>query len=284
MIIPKTGKPRLHISPLEGRVKAFAELRFSEIKPPKTLGFDENSLSVSLYKKFKKKSKLFPAAATIKKPREIKDAQEIMLMEKAANIVKKTLKSVNVFGKQESKVARDIEHSIREQGAEPAFETIVASGRNAGNRIHHAPIASVVRKQDLTIIDLGARFQGYCSDITRTHFLKRDKKQRQLWETVLAIQQECIDLAQPGTELKEINNHYKKTLQKKGSRPRHWIGHGIGLDVHEPVSTLKKGMIITIEPGIYLKNYGGCRIEDMIIIQKNKAKVLSHSIPLLVVL
>jgi len=188
------------------------------------------------------------------------------------------LEGLDIFGKSEQEVAREIERGFFDQGAAPAFETIVASGGNAGNYIHHFPTTRRTSRKDMVIVDFGSKVGGYSSDITRTFFSKTDSKQREIFEAVREIQEACIEMVRPGVEFKKINEFHQKALQKLGFQARHGIGHGIGIFVHEPATLLKEGMVITIEPGIYLKNYGGCRIEDMVLVKK-KPVVLSRAIP-----
>jgi len=200
-------------------------------------------------------------------------------MKKAIRINKRVLESIQLFNKTEKLLTEEIEKEFYLKNAAPAFETIVATGSNSGNYIHHFPGGRTITRKNMTIIDFGCRWKGYCSDITRTYFSKRDKKQREMFEMVQQLQRECLDLVKPGVDFHAINNFYKKFLKKKGFAVRHGIGHGIGVFVHEPVKKLEKGMVITIEPGMYLKNFGGCRLEDMVLVKK-KPLLLSSSIPL----
>lgn len=285
LLVRKTGKPALFLSPLTEGVKAYADIRFFKklndlLKSlPKKIGIDDHHLPAHLFLKIKKKRRLVPSAEIIKKPREVKDEEEIELMKKAIRINKRALESIQLFGKTEKLLAEEIEKEFYLKNATPAFETIVATGSNSGNYIHHFPGRRIVRRKDMTIIDFGCRWKGYCSDITRTYFNKRDKKQREMFEMVQHLQRECLDLVKPGVDFHAINNFYKKFLKEKGFAVRHGIGHGIGIFVHEPFKKLEKGMVITIEPGMYLKNFGGCRLEDMVLVKK-KPLLLSSSIPL----
>jgi len=286
MLVRKAGKPVLFLPQLaEGfrakyaNVKAFSHLKGLTGALPKKVGIDEYHLPAKVLREIKSK-KVF-CSKIIKKPREVKDSQELELMKKAIRINKKVLEGLSIFNKKEEQVAREIRKAILQKGAYPAFEPIVASGKNSGNYIHHFPGSRVVRRKEVALIDLGARFEGYCSDTTRMHVPAEKKK---LFELVKEVQQECIDLVSAGVGFREIDSHYKNFLRKRRFRPRHGIGHGIGLSVHEPAEKLRAGMVITIEPGIYIKNSSGFRIEDMVLVKKNKGKVLSSSIPQLSVL
>jgi len=284
LLVGKAGKPTLFLSPLTGAVEAYAGIVFfKRVKEllellPQTIGIDEYHMPAKLFLEIKKKGKVVSCSSVIKKPREIKDEGEIERMRKAIRIDKKVLERLDFFNKKEKDIAQEIERGFYEHGAVPAFETIVASGPNSGNYIHHFPGNRLVRRKEMVIIDFGARFKGYSSDVTRTYFFKNNKRQKEIFETVKNLQEECIEMVKPGIDFKEINYFYKRSLQKKGFAVRHGIGHGLGIFVHEPAQKMQKGMVVTIEPGIYLRNFGGCRIEDVILVG-TKPEVLSRSIP-----
>lgn len=279
LLLKKSGKPLLLISPLVSGFKPkYADIfNVTNSKQllkllPKTVGIDEYNLPAALFTKIKKPLNY---SDIIKEPRSIKSSQEIDLMMKAIRINKKILSSLSLFNKKEINIAKEIDLSFVKNNATFSFETLVASGPNSGNHIHHFPGQRKTTRKDPIIIDFGAKVDGYCSDITRTHLPKSKKR---LFEDVLEVQQECIDLVKPGVLMSEINKYYETMLRRKGYKPRHGIGHGLGVTVHEHVEELRKGMVITIEPGIYVKNSSGCRIEDMILVKKNKGKNLSKII------
>ena len=284
LLVKKAKKPILFVSPLSGKIAAFAEVReltsasdlLSQLG--KNVGIDENHLPSRIFLSIKKKSVPFAAGDLIKKPREVKDHEEIELIKEAIALSKKTIQKVSIFYKSERGIAQEIEREFYKNNASPAFETIVASGKNAGKYIHHFPTGKKTSPKEMIIVDFGARVKGYSADITRT-YASPDKKHQKMFEEVRNLQAECIRMVRPGIGFKTINDYYKKSLEKKGFQVRHGIGHGIGIFVHESAQQLQEGMIITIEPGIYVKNVGGCRIEDMVLVKK-KSEVLSRSIPL----
>lgn len=278
LLVPEKGKPTLFLSPLTTGLKlAYTKTStFDKLSLPPKTGYDEYHLPARLYLRFKRKSRLIRAAEKIKKPRRIKSSEELAAMKKAISINKKALEAVDIYGKSEAEAARSIESQFHEQGAGVAFETIVSSGPNAGNNIHHISGSRKVQKKDMVIVDFGSRWKGYSSDITRTFF--QGERQQKIVNMVKEIQKECIDMVRPGVQFDDINDFYSKKLEKLGYEPRHGIGHGIGIFIHESAVKLEKGMVITIEPGIYIRNFGGCRIEDMILVAK-KPVVLSDSIP-----
>ena len=214
-----------------------------------------------------------------------KSAIEIRNTIKAVKIVERVLKEMNSpFGRSEADVAKEIRKRIRDQGASLSFMPIVASGRNSGF-VHHSPGSKIVRESEPVIFDLGAKYNNCCSDVTRMHvpMTGQDKKAARIFKHALLIQKKVIGKARPGVELKELHGIFRNMMKKYGYRVKHLIGHGIGSDVHERIKgKLKPGMVLTVEPGIYKKNYMGCRIEDMVLITKGKPKVLSKSIPLMI--
>ncbi len=245
--------------------------------PEGRIGIDEYSLSAHNLRKLKKpKTKWIFFSEKIKEPRMYKDEYELECIKKAVKITESIFKNLEIQGKTEEKIAKEIKMMLGEQDTEPAFEPIVASGINSAT-VHHIPERKRVLKRDMVIVDFGARFRGYCSDITRTFCMSPGKKEKQIYEDVLEIQGELMETLKKDIQVREIQKIYENLLKKKGYKPLHSFGHGIGLDVHERPGmkdTLKNNMVLTVEPGVYVKGLGGCRIEDMIII-KNKAKPIS---------
>jgi Xaa-Pro dipeptidase len=214
-----------------------------------------------------------------------KTSQEIRNTIKATKMVEQVLKEMDSpFGRSEEDVAREIRRRIRNLGGTPSFKPIVASGRNA-SFVHHKPGRKIVRENELVIFDLGAKYRGCCSDVTRMHVPsdKAAKKAKAMFRHALSIQKEVIKKAMPGVSLRELHIVYRRLMKKKGYKVKHLIGHGIGSNVHERIKgKLEPGIILTVEPGIYVNKFGGCRVEDMVLVTKGKPRVLSKSIPLLV--
>ena len=162
-------------------------------------------------------------------------------------------------------------------GAKPSFDTIVASGKHSAF-VHHKPDRNVIKQGDLAIIDIGAVFNGYCSDMTRTLCSKPGPKERRIMENISGIQAELIDGVSEGVKYDEMEKKYESLLRKKGYRLMHSFGHGIGIGVHERPAkgdVLKAGMVITVEPGAYIKGFGGCRMEDMVLVRKGSPRILT---------
>ncbi|MSQ08957.1 MAG: aminopeptidase P family protein [Dehalococcoidia bacterium] len=222
--------------------------------------------------------------------RAVKDAEEVNLLSRAIQIgdeafaeVEKTLSP----GMTEEEVAWRIEQAVRVRGAEAiSFDTIVGSGPNAA-RPHHRAGSDVLREGQTIVIDMGARYQGYCSDLTRTVVLgKPDSQAKKVYDIVLAAQLAAIEMVRPGMTGAECDGIARKVIQEAGHGDAfgHSLGHGVGLEVHEspgvgPSSPgkLQENMVFTIEPGIYITGWGGVRIEDVVVLENGRARVLSKA-------
>ncbi|MEM5798397.1 MAG: Xaa-Pro peptidase family protein [Candidatus Aenigmatarchaeota archaeon] len=231
------------------------------------IGIDEKSLPASFLMKFKN-TKFFPASHIIKKARAIKDAEEIERIKVAVKITKKIFDELEVCGSEQD-IAWQIRQMVTEKKVFLAFDPIVASGPNT-LVIHHQPGKRIIKKDDMVIVDFGVRYQGYCSDLSRTFCAKPKKGQIKIIEKVKEIQEKIMDMIGHDVKKSEIDAAYKRFVGK----PVHAWGHGIGIDVHEELGDrLLAGMVIAIEPGIYKKPYG-CRIEDIVLIKKSGVKIL----------
>ena len=190
-------------------------------------------------------------------------------------------------GMTEEQVAWELEKTMRELGAEgPSFDTIVGAGPN-GALPHHRADATVIKAGDPVVIDMGASYQGYCSDLTRTLFVgEPDDTFRGIYNTVLHAQLEAEARVTAGMTGKETDAIARDIIAEAGHGDEfgHSLGHGIGLAVHEspgvgPNSdgTIEDGMVFTVEPGIYMPGWGGVRIEDMAVMENGRARVLSRA-------
>jgi Xaa-Pro aminopeptidase len=185
----------------------------------------------------------------------------------------------------ESDLAAEIDYRMRCLGAEAsAFDTIVASGpRTALPHAH--PSNQPVQANQLLLIDMGARLSGYCSDMTRTHAVGKLKPAaRRMYRAVLESQLAAIDVVKPGTSCAKVDRVARQVLTKfgMGSLFIHSTGHGLGLEIHERPrvgrkdnTKLEPGMVITIEPGVYLEGVGGVRIEDTVAVTETGCQVLT---------
>ena len=224
----------------------------------------------------------------ISRARMFKEEREISLMREALRITEESLrKTLNYIrpGIREYEVAALLEGSMRSLGSDGyAFETIVASGPN-GAYPHALPSERVIGEGNEVVIDMGARFGGYCADMTRTTIIGKPLKElanilRALDEAVA----EATDAVAPGVKVSDVDAVARKVLEKQGYAKYfiHSLGHGVGVEVHEPPrvaqginDVLEPGMIITIEPGIYINGKYGARIENMVLVTKSGRETLN---------
>ncbi len=211
--------------------------------------------------------------------RIVKDETEIATIRKAARIQEGALLAVLPLirpGMKESLIAARLEYEMRARGAEgTSFESIVAARAN-GSRPHHRAGATTTARGRPLLIDWGARLGGYCSDMTRTFCLgKWPARMGEVYRVVLEAQEAAIAAIAPGKTCGEIDAVARGIIEKAGYGERfgHGLGHGIGLDIHENPrlargmgTVLEPGMVVTVEPGVYLPGVGGVRIEDDILV------------------
>jgi Xaa-Pro aminopeptidase len=211
-----------------------------------------------------------------------KDAQERQAMRAAARIADRTFHHILGFikpGVKESALAGEMEHFFRREGASgPSFDTIVASGWRAALP-HGVASEKKVEKGDLIVFDFGCRFDGYCSDMTRTVSVgKPSPLQRKVYGIVQKAQAAGLAAARPGNSSGDVDKACRSLIGKAGygSKFGHGTGHGVGAEVHEDPRVgpkapekLKPGMAITVEPGIYLDGKFGVRIEDLVLITES---------------
>ena len=225
----------------------------------------------------------------IRELRKVKDEEELELMQKAGELTSKGMQiaqEVVAAGVKEYEVAAEIEYGMRKGGASGiAFETIVASGPNSAFP-HGGCSDRKIRKGDLVVADVGATYKLYHSDMSRTFAVgKASEKQKKLHQIVKSAQQIAIESIKPGVEAKHVDTVARKKITESGFGEFfvHSLGHGVGLEVHEPPilspeseENLAVGNVVTVEPGIYLAGYGGIRIEDTIAIRKNGVEKLTN--------
>ena len=256
------------------------------------LGIEKRSITLEQYQKLTKKLKkikIIPTLNLVEGLRVIKGPVEIENIGIAIKRAEKAYKKINSnikIGISEKEIALRLEYAIKSGGSDRLpFETIVASGYRAA--LPHAVSGKrFLKDNDSVIIDFGAEYKGYYSDITRTLFIgsRINRRQRKIYQTVLDAQAEAINLIKPDAKAKDIDAAARKVITKAGFGKYfgHGTGHGIGLMVHElpSISTksediLKEGMIFTVEPGIYIPGWGGVRIEDMVLVTKTGCRILT---------
>ena len=223
--------------------------------------------------------------------RAIKDDSEVRLIRKAASIAQKaflrlTGRGAKAFvGRSEREVSAELEYLMRLEGADAAaFETILAAGPHACD-CHYKPDSTKIRAGQSVLIDWGARVGGYCSDLTRTIFTgKIPPEIGEIYEIVRNAQTAGINALRPGVAMKSPDAAARKVIVDAGYGDKfvHGLGHGLGREVHEAPGLgtkgpgrLRSGMVVTVEPGIYLPGVGGVRIEDDILVTADGPKRLS---------
>jgi len=215
--------------------------------------------------------------------RRIKDAGEQVVMQRAAEMADMAwadMLSLIGPGVSERELAAELEYKLRKLGGDgPAFNFIVASGTRS-SMPHGRASEKIVERGDLVTFDFGTRYKGYCSDMTRTVMVgEPTEKQRQVYQIVQTAQAQGVAACRAGISGKELDEVCRSIIRDSGYGPAfgHSTGHGVGLEIHEGPSIglrgdldiLEPGMVITIEPGIYLPNWGGVRIEDTVLVTES---------------
>ena len=231
-----------------------------------------------------------PSTGIVEDLRSVKEPGEIALIERAVAVSDAAIEHIRVSarpGMSELQMAWEIEKHMREHGSEAVpFEIIVAAGKNAALP-HHRPSDYVVRTGEPIVIDIGAKCEGYASDLTRTICLgKEDTRFRNIYEIVLRAQTSAEKQIVAGMTGSAADAIARDIIAGAGYGDNygHGLGHGVGLVIHEKPHVgitskdiLADGMIFTVEPGIYLPEWGGVRIEDTVVMEHGKIRVLSAS-------
>ena len=219
-----------------------------------------------------------------------KDEAELSILREAVRIADETFAEALELlkpGISEKAVAAAIESGIKARGGTgTSFDTIVASGMRSALP-HGVASDKIIEKGDLVTIDMGARYGGYCSDMTRTVCVgKASKTQKEIYELVYRAQVAAVEALRPGLSCKAADTVARDIIDAAGHKKQfgHGLGHGVGIDIHEAprLSPLGKGklhagMIVTCEPGVYVADFGGVRIEDMLHITNVGAEILTQT-------
>lgn len=259
------------------------------------LGFEGKYLSVSQYSKLKKTvlatTELILTQNLIEELRQVKAAPEQEKIRQATKITIKALqyaKKIISPGIREIELAGELERFIRYLGAQRAsFEIIIASGPNSSYP-HHISGSRKIQNNEPVLIDIGADYSGYKSDLTRVFFLgKINTLAQNIYRIVSAAQEKAIKKVKPGVLINKVDAEARQYITRKGYGGffGHSTGHGLGLEIHESPSIspketgeLKEGMIFTVEPGIYLPGKFGIRIEDTVLVTKKGVEVISGTL------
>jgi Xaa-Pro aminopeptidase len=257
------------------------------------LGFEADHLTVAAFEKWREKLpeiEWLPAEGVVEALRMVKDAEELKRIREAAALADRTFEHILPYlkpGASERDIAIEIEYFMKRAGAEKeAFDTIVASGARSAMP-HGRASEKLLEAGDFVTMDFGARLHGYHSDLTRTVVIgKATERQREIYETVREAQETGLKAIRAGVTGKDADAAARAVIEAKGFGENfgHGLGHGLGRTVHDGGSlsprsetTLAAGMVMTVEPGIYLDGWGGVRIEDDVVVTENGCEVLTRS-------
>ncbi len=245
------------------------------------VGFEENDISYAKYKEYIRKYKINNFVETehiIEKQRMIKDEEEIKNIEKACEITDNCFSYILNYikpGITEKQIANEIEEYYKQRTDGLSFDTIVASGENT-SKPHAVPTNRKIQEKDIITIDMGCKVNGYCSDMTRTFFVGEVPEEiKPIYDLVLKNQVQILESYKDGASTRLLTKMVENDFKLNNYDLIHSLGHGVGLEIHEPPyvsytsdTQLKENMIVTDEPGIYIPGKFGVRIEDTVQITK----------------
>lgn len=274
------------IVPREKAAEVTAELLKGRV------GFEANHLAFGRLEALREQvpAEWVPTQDLVEKLRLTKTPEELKHIRAAAKLADEGFGHILPFlrpGSSELDIALELEFYLRKRGSEGiAFEIIVASGERSAMP-HGAASAKKLLPGELVTLDFGAVVEGYRSDMTRTVALGEVSRElRAIYDAVLEAQQRALEAVRPGKLGKEVDGVARQVLAERGYGEyfAHGLGHGVGLAIHEGPSlgrlsehVLEPGMVVTVEPGVYVPGVGGCRIEDLVLVTPTGYEVLSHS-------
>lgn len=303
-IAKKSALPGIEITKKGGRIRGGFALKGIESIMGKTLykrslGINGSLFPVEVYNALVKMkyppSNIVDCTRELNNARSIKDIEEISKIRKAAIITKRAIAKVRLMlrsGISEIEVANKIAEQFEADGATEAFESIVAFDSNTALP-HHSPGNSTLSENSIVLFDVGARYHGYCADVTRTFMFKpktsteKYKEFLRMYKSVETAHAMAQDMMIEGVEASSIDKKVREYLDNceggiyKG-KFIHSLGHSVGIDVHDgivisykaPGIILKQGMVLTDEPGVYVVGFGGVRIEDDVLVGKKFSTIL----------
>ena len=245
------------------------------------VGFEEHYVTYAQYKEFVRKYKIHNLVETekmIEKQRMIKDEDEVHNIQKACEITDNCFSYILTYikpGMTEKQIADEIEEYYKQRTDGLSFETIVASGENS-SMPHAVPTDRKIQEKDIITIDMGCKVNGYCSDMTRTFFVGEVPEEvKKVYDLVLKNQVQTQEEFKDGANTRLLSKMVENDFKLNGYDLIHSLGHGVGMEIHEPPYInsksdvqLKENMIVTNEPGIYIPGKFGVRIEDTVQITK----------------
>ena len=252
------------------------------------VGLNLSKISVNSFKSLKKifKGKKFiDVSMHLAKIRQTKTTKEIKMIKKACKIATNVINeipSIIYLGMREKELAAEMEKKMKMYGAdEIAFPTIVASGKNSANPHYNAGDRKI-KEGDFILVDFGCKVSNYCSDITQTFVVgKPSIKQKEMLLTCKSMNTEILKAIRPGIKYEKLQEKANAICEEKYDKLLHMIGHSLGIEVHDPINDYKKlkleeGMILTVEPAIYVPGFGGVRIEYDVLVTKNGCRILTN--------
>jgi Xaa-Pro dipeptidase len=284
----KSGLP-IHV--FRTREEASKRFRF-HLKGHRKIGVNASELTYAAFQRLQKlaprSARFVDVSSAVMKARLVKDAQEIDLIQRACDIASRAFEDTLPFirsGVTEAEVASELVYRMQKNGATSAsFRTIVGSGPN-GAEPHYTAGPRKLERGDLIVIDFGAQYRMYCSDITRTVVVgKASAEQRRMHGTVARAQAAALAKMRPGARGKSVDAAARSLIDRTKYKGRfiHGLGHSIGLAVHDGGAlnassdvVLRPNMVFTDEPGVYVPGFGGVRIEDDVLITKGAPRYLS---------
>jgi Xaa-Pro aminopeptidase len=269
-----------------------AAAQFAQKRKLRRLGIEAAHMTVAsraaLCRALGGQTRLRDVGPAVEELRIVKDAGEIALIREAVNLGARLLDTALQAirpGVAESAVAAELEYAARRAGAEAmSFETIVAAGPRSAMP-HGVASAAPIPPRGFVILDFGVILHGYCSDMTRTvHVGKISAGDRRMYNAVREAQQAAVEAVRAGVACGQVDRAARNALRRAGLARHftHSTGHGVGLEIHEPprlgrgqAERLRPGMVVTVEPGVYLPGRGGVRIEDMLLVTGSGCEVLT---------
>jgi Xaa-Pro aminopeptidase len=294
--VDKTGAAAqvdITIGPAAEQRKAAQTLLTDAAKAIARIGLEADQVSWSAQRMWADllgEDRLVATSNAVEALREVKDAAEIARMEHAAAIADAALFDTLPLmsqGVTEEHFALELDTAMRRHGAEStAFETIVASGENSA-KPHHHPGGRRIAQGDPVVVDFGATFEGYRSDMTRTFCVNEDPtgELARIFDVVQTSQAAGAKAVRPGISVKEVDDVCRRIIADAGwaDRFEHGTGHGVGLDIHEAptvsqlgTAILAPGFVVTVEPGVYVPGHGGVRVEDTLVVTEDGARALTR--------
>jgi len=255
------------------------------------LGFEDDDVTVRRHARLREvipeRIALEPAGGVVESLRAVKEPGEVERIAAAAALADEVygvLREQGLVGRTEREVALALEDEMRRRGAQPGFDSIVASAER-GALPHARPADVPIASGTLVTLDIGARLDGYCSDCTRTWATgELPDEEAEIYELVRRAQEAALDAVRPGPRGREVDAVARDLIEAAGHGRHfgHGLGHGVGLEVHEAPrlartaeAALAAGNVVTVEPGVYLPGRGGVRIEDLVVVTEGGRDVLS---------